>query len=390
MPFDLSLKKKQTAQKSFFIKKCLFVLTMGLYGVFFGETALAADVFFSPSSGVFTGETMSVDVLVDTQDIAVNNAEIVLRYPNDLLEIISTSASDSVFSLWVGAPQYSNETGTLAFTAGIPTPGFTGDAGKILSIVFRVKGSGKAVLTYSSAIIRANDGYGSNVFHTGAKATFELTPEPRIGQSRDFDSTALEPPVFTTYPTEIEAGRQIIVLGTAHPERTVNLWLQKDREDQQSFTLQSDRDGRFSFFLNERTKEGVYRLWGEVSDDHGLRSEPSAKIAIVAVGKSINIWIVVLSLLSLVFLFGVGYAWRSYRLSKNRLRKEALEAETSLHQAFGSLRENRDRLEMFEAARTKRQLTKEEEKIVAWLKQDLNNAEESVEKEIEDIEKETK
>lgn len=361
----------------------LFLLFVALYP----RSVFAADAFFSPSSGTFTGETMSVDVLIDTKEVAVNNAEMVVRYPNDLLEIISTSASDSVFSLWVGAPKYSNETGTLSFTAGIPTPGFTGDAGKILNIVFRVKESGRAALTFSSAVIRANDGYGSNVFESGAKASFELAPSARPTIST---VETLDPPVFTAYPSEIEVGGQIIVSGTARPDRNVNIWIQKDKGDQQSFTVESDRDGRFSFFMNDRAKEGVYRLWAEVSDGDGLRSAPTEKIAIVATRKAIDILFVFGAFIVLIVAFALWYTWRSRVLSKKRLRKETLEAESSLHAVFGSLRENRNRLEMFEKARAKRNLTAEEEEIVTWLKQDLNNAEESVEKEIEDIEKEMK
>ncbi len=131
-------------------------------------------------------------------------------------------------------------------------------------------------------------------------------------------------------------------------------------------------------------------MWADVSDGHGKRSALSEKIAIVVVRKSIDTFVVAVILLSLILLFVIWYAFRSYRLAQKRLRKETLEAESSLHTAFGSLRENRNRLEMFEAARLSRTLTDEEEKIVAWLKQDLNNAEKTVEKEIEDIEEEVK
>ena len=43
---------------------------------------------------------------------------------------------------------------------------------------------------------------------------------------------------------------------------------------------------------------------------------------------------------------------------------------------------------MFETARAKRTLTAEEEEIVKWLRKDLDAAEETVEKEIVDIEEE--
>ncbi len=378
---------EHSTQTQLFLSGGILAVALILFGLFAPTDVLAATSYFSPSSGTVTGETMSVDILVDTKQVAVNNAEMVVRFPNDLLEIVSTSASDSVFSLWVGAPKFSNETGTLSFTAGIPTPGFTGDSGKVLSVVFRVKKSGQATLTFSSVIIRANDGYGSNVFESGAKATFDLAPEirPTVPVVE-----VLSPPVFTGYSAKLLAGEALNVYGTARPESAVSIYLEKDDGGQKNVTVESDRDGRFIFSLDEPAKEGVYRLWADVSDGHGKRSALSEKIAIVVVQKSISHLVVVMIVLSLIVLFALWYAFRSYRLAQKRLRKETLEAESSLHTAFGSLRENRNRLEMFESARAKRTLTDEEEKIVAWLKQDLNNAEKTVEKEIEDIEEEVK
>lgn len=361
------------------------------FGLFVSHDVQAATSYFSPSSGKMNGETGSVDILVDTEGVAVNNVEMVVRFPNDLLEIVSTSASESIFSLWVGAPKYSNESGTLSFTAGIPTPGFTGDAGKILTVVFRTKGEGQALLTFSSVVVRANDGYGSNVFRSGTRALFDIRSSgDRGGSSVKTAPAALAAPVFTDYPTELETGASLIVHGTARSESTVNVWVEKDKTDQRMVTTESDQNGRFTFFLDEKVREGVYRLWAEVMDTEGNKSAPTEKIAIVVTKPTWDRMGVFLAAIALVAVFASWYAWRTYVFSKKRLRKETLEAESSLHQAFGSLRENRERLEMFEKARTKRTLTAEEEEIVTWLKQDLNNAEKTVEKEIDDIEEEVK
>lgn len=367
-----------------------FVAVIILVGIFSPGHTFAATSYFSPSSGTVTGATMSVDILVDTKNVAVNNAEMVVRFPNDLLEIVSTSASDSVFSLWVGAPKFSNETGTLSFTAGIPTPGFTGDSGKILNVVFRVKKAGSASLTFSSVIIRANDGYGSNVFQSGAKATLDLSPEAAPVISTPPVVEVLSAPIFTAYPAELRAGEKLNVSGTARPDSMVNLWWSKDQGGQEAVTVSSGHDGRFQFALDVHTTEGVYRLWAEVSDGAGRWSPPSEKIAIVVVRPAIDILLASFVLFLIILSFVIWYVWRRNVLAQKRLRKETLEAESSLHQAFGSLRENRDRLEMFEVARLSRTLTDEEEKIVAWLKRDLDTAEKTVEKEIEDIEEEVK
>ena len=73
------------------------------------------------------------------------------------------------------------------------------------------------------------------------------------------------------------------------------------------------------------------------------------------------------------------------------MKKEVREAEKVLHHAFDLLKEAiREQIKMLEKTKTKRQLTEEEERIIERLKKDLDDAEKSVRKEIEDIEKEVK
>ena len=103
------------------------------------KLADAATLYLSPSSGQYTvGDILSASVIVNTQDKAINNADAVIYFPSDLLEIVSLSKSGSIFSLWVEEPSFSNGAGTISFNGGVPTPGFTGSAGKVLSIVFKV------------------------------------------------------------------------------------------------------------------------------------------------------------------------------------------------------------------------------------------------------------
>ena len=72
-----------------------------------------------------------------------------------------------------------------------------------------------------------------------------------------------------------------------------------------------------------------------------------------------------------------------------KIKKEVREAETVLHKAFDSLKEDvREHIKLLEKTKTKRQLTEEEEKIIKQLRKDLDNAEKFVSKEIKDIEKE--
>lgn len=154
-----------------------------LFLIFRPADAQAATLYFSPSSGSYTvGDILSTSVFVNTQEQAINNADAVLNFPPNLLEVVSVGKSGSVFSLWVEEPAFSNSAGTISFNGGLPTPGYNGTAGKVISIVFRIKETGSASVVCSSAAVRANDGYGTDVLQGCGQAQFTLvspvTPAP--------------------------------------------------------------------------------------------------------------------------------------------------------------------------------------------------------------------
>ena len=85
----------------------LFIFTA--FFLSFTEQALAATLSFSPSTAnVSVGNIVSVKVVVNTLGEAINNAEVNIQFPSDLLEVVSVSKSSSVFSLWVEEPIFSN------------------------------------------------------------------------------------------------------------------------------------------------------------------------------------------------------------------------------------------------------------------------------------------
>ncbi|OGZ31581.1 MAG: hypothetical protein A2931_04310 [Candidatus Niyogibacteria bacterium RIFCSPLOWO2_01_FULL_45_48] len=159
-------------RKKYFLGLCLLFFAL--------NTAQAATLYFSPSSGNFSvGDLLNTGVLVNTQNKAINNADSVINFPAALLEVVSLTKSGSIFSLWVEEPAFSNGAGTISFNGGLPTPGFNGTAGKILNIVFRVKNAGSASLIFSSAAVRANDGFGTDILQTRAPAQFSLVSEEK-------------------------------------------------------------------------------------------------------------------------------------------------------------------------------------------------------------------
>jgi hypothetical protein len=123
----------------------------------------AASLSVVPMSGEVTvGNIVQVRILVDADNKFINNAEGIIQYPTDLLEVQSVSKNSSIFTLWVEEPMV-NGNGTISFNGGIPNPGYSGDSGNIASVIFKAKKSGTASLLISDGAVRENDGLGTDI-----------------------------------------------------------------------------------------------------------------------------------------------------------------------------------------------------------------------------------
>lgn len=219
--------------------------------------------------------------------------------------------------------------------------------------------------------------------------------------SEEFIIKSINPPTIVEYPQKLESGEILTVKGKTYVNAQVIVWFQREREDSKSYTITSDKDGNFTFISEEKLREGIYKLWAEVIDGRGARSNPTEKMTIVVERSAflrigfqvINYLAVIIILIAcLLLLTGLSwYGWRKFSLLKKRVIKETREAERALRKAFDLLEENMQKqVEMLEKTRTRRQLTEEEEKIIKQLKRDLGDIEKVVRKEIEDIEREVK
>jgi len=150
-------------------------MLFAVVGLFISSGASAASLKFSPSISSFNvGDIFKISTFVDSQDVAINSVESNIIFPTDLLEVVSVSKSDSVFTFWVQDPSFSNADGTISFSAGLATPGYNGPGGKVLDIVLKAKKAGNASLLFSSSAVRANDGFGTDVLTGSNQAELNL------------------------------------------------------------------------------------------------------------------------------------------------------------------------------------------------------------------------
>ncbi|HTW96624.1 MAG TPA: cohesin domain-containing protein [Candidatus Methylomirabilis sp.] len=149
--------------------------TLALLSFSFCFAAHAASLYFSPSSGSYAvGKNFSVSVYVSSADRAMNAASGVISFSQDKLEVVSLSKSNSIFNLWVRDPAYSNDLGSINFEGVVLNPGFTGNNGRILTMTFKAKEAGTATLSFSSGLVLANDGKGTDILSGLGKASFTL------------------------------------------------------------------------------------------------------------------------------------------------------------------------------------------------------------------------
>lgn len=145
--------------------------------IFFLPTlAEAASLGFSPSTLTRSlNDNFTVTVSLSSNDVAMNAASGVISFDKDKLEIVSLSKTNSIMSLWVQEPSFSNQNGTVNFEGVVLNPGFQGAQGNLLTITFRAKASGQANVRFTSGTILANDGVGTNILSGLGSANFLIT-----------------------------------------------------------------------------------------------------------------------------------------------------------------------------------------------------------------------
>ncbi len=178
-------------------------------GICGAKTANAASLYFSPSAGAQTvGNTLSTNVYVGSSDQVMNAASGVISFPKDKLEVVSLSKNNSIFSLWVQEPSFSNTTGIINFEGIVLNPGFSGASGKIVTINFKVKSAGLASLNFSSGSVLANDGKGTNILADLGSAQFNLSspaPSEQVSEPSAPKATAQEPTINTPLAPKISS-----------------------------------------------------------------------------------------------------------------------------------------------------------------------------------------
>lgn len=245
---------------------------LSLVAFFLAHGAFAASLSLSPSIvNVSAGQSFTVRVLASSPDQAMNAVQGTLAFPVGLLSVVSVSKANSIINLWVQEPSFSNQDGVVNFQGVVVNPGFQGNAGDIIDVVFDAKATGQAALSFSSGSILANDGQGTNILSTLTGGGATISP-PSPGTSSIGQQGVEFHPLITTVPP-ITSGQwynlNAITFEWALPSSAsaVNYALSSNPDYQlpvseqplissTTYDLSSTPDGTWYFFLSFREPTG--------------------------------------------------------------------------------------------------------------------------------------
>lgn len=256
----------------------------------FPFSAAAADMYLilsktqvSPQSS-FTGI-----VYVSTGGLPINNAEATIHYPSDLMSVEAVTTAGSIFNIWVEQPSFSNSAGTVTFNGGLPTPGYSGQAGQAIKVTFKARSVGTATISLGAPAIRANDGSGTNVIAQARGASIQIvdaTPAPvetevepvAAPQPRQLPGSPRAPVITSTDMPDAQSWYNLtkatFAWGLPSDVSTVQLILSKSPNTLPTISYQPPITSKTLDDLND----GILYLNGRFKNDIGWSKVTSRKI----------------------------------------------------------------------------------------------------------------
>lgn len=135
-------------------------------------------------SGTFIeGGIFEVPIKIDTKGQSINTIELFIKYDPQKLSIVTPSGGTSIIELWVEPPTYNNEKGTEKL-AGIVKNGIVTDSGLIVTLTFKAKSTGEAVVSITDeSRVLLNDGMGTDAIIESVRGVYTIQSRPPGGVS---------------------------------------------------------------------------------------------------------------------------------------------------------------------------------------------------------------
>jgi len=157
-------------------KKFIIIFLFSIFYFLFFDIAWAATLYLLPQSqNVYQGDSFLIELRLDSENEEINTAEINLKIPSSLLEVLDFNKGGSIFNVWAVEPE--SKDNLISLTGGIPK-GFKGD-GLILKINFLAKEIGKAEINFKEdSRVLLNDGKGTPTNLSFLEGNYEILEKP--------------------------------------------------------------------------------------------------------------------------------------------------------------------------------------------------------------------
>lgn len=164
--------------KNFFLKSLLFGIG---FIAFFGINEVEAAIMYMnvDKETAIVGDTLMVDVLINSEGQSINAAEATIEFPQNILKVTELSKEGSIFNFWLEEPAFSNDEGRISFIGG-SSSGFSGQSLQVLTIMFEVIGGGSGDVIFSDGAVAAADGSGTNVLNEIIGISFTIIPRSQV------------------------------------------------------------------------------------------------------------------------------------------------------------------------------------------------------------------
>jgi len=214
------------------MKKYYFIIFIIL--LFWPLATKGAILYLEPSTGQYhQNDVFLVEIRLDTQGEYINVVNIELKYPQDILEAKDFSKGNSILTLWVKEPAFSN--GVILFIGGVPG-GYWGAGGLLAKIAFRTHGTDTAKIEFlDSSKVLLNDGKGTKARLTTKGAVFDILAEklevPKDEWKEEIEGDNILPELFKVeinQDTAIFEGKYFITFSTTDKQTGIDYYEVKE------------------------------------------------------------------------------------------------------------------------------------------------------------------
>jgi len=320
---------------------------------FFPVSSWAADLILSSTySDYQVGDNVKVTVLLAAPGESANAASGVIIFPTDKLAVVSISKDSSIFNLWVQEPTYSNSLGQVKFEGVILNPGFTGSAGRLVTVFFKAKEPGTAELFFQEGAILANDGQGTSLLKKLGRLPISITPaKVESAPKKELPPTIIastSPPIDIT-PPQLEINEVKMPAGNrarfAFVGRDLESGIDRYEFQLDGSNVQTIWPDETNIYNTPLLSAGAHLLMINVFDKAGNRLERQLNFSLdlpisasfwVNWGRStvtLTLWSIIIPaiclLIILLILLIIG--WRKIAALEEKLRRAGLEARDHLY-----------------------------------------------------------